>query len=1070
MKPVFTYFTVFLLLFGSITATYGQVTFEPLGGPFGINSIQNIISDNNGHLFRVSNQIIHLSLDNGDTWTECMSGITSLNYSSFFLKSPDGEIYFYKDSNSATLYKYDALTNSWNLRNSSYDAYDVDAQGNFWAVDNLSYNNLHFSEDGGSTFQNIPMDIPINGWLLELASYNEAHNLIGVGYGTDQRLYHFTKSGIAKLVLDQFINFLDFNQSTGTAYTCTYNETFRSIDGGLTWSKIDFDSNPTTNTNIDEVFFGSNGETWAYDSGLMYHSMDDGVTWTVSEKFKDRGNKFFLSDDNTWFQYSYCDYMQFTRSTDNGYTWTDLSSQFLEPTVKDLLKDGSNNLYAHTCHQNAFEVSFDNGNTWEDYKIITDSAIVLVENLVMNQNGVRIAKGSDSKIYRSLDNGINWAILTIPNQTSPFFNFQVDMQGNFYCNSLSTIIKSTDGGDTWTTLNIHTFSDINLVFSPNGDFIWLDEGYSLYYSAASDTSFTIQLPANIPQFFKIRSIFCAPSGTFLIYGYDEVSNVGGVYRTTNINSNWEIITDSNNIFYGNMVANSIGHLFSFGLEEIYRSLDDGLTWQPYAILPTSKPGELKITADNYLYLCYYGEVIFCSNVPTTETNFIIGNSWLDLNNNCQEDQTETPFSYTKVKAAGNNDYIGFVRPNGSYTVNVSAGNYQVNIVPPNALYAPCNADATVVLDATHDSVSVDMPLRVVEFCPYLSVNISTPFLRRCFENTYSIQYKNEGTSTAQNAYIEITLDSLLEFIDSSLPIFSQNGHVYTFQVGNLDVNQSGAFWLKTKVSCMAELGQTHCISANIFPNVLCGTPLVNRTITEECRENIGSFDPNDKRSFVNGKENPSNILQNTEIEYFIRFQNTGTDTAFRVVVEDRITGLLDLNTLTPLVSSHPFSIEVNDQRNIRFVFDNIMLPDSNINEAASHGFIKFRINQMPDLQNGEVISNLADIFFDFNAPVRTNTSNIVVGITNTYTPSKNYQVSAYPNPFNDQISFKINTQLSLSGQMTLSIVDVLGKQITREEFIGDNHNTVVSELQKGIYFYKIENGNGVIGTGKLMKM
>ena len=48
------------------------------------------------------------------------------------------------------------------------------------------------------------------------------------------------------------------------------------------------------------------------------------------------------------------------------------------------------------------------------------------------------------------------------------------------------------------------------------------------------------------------------------------------------------------------------------------------------------------------------------------------------------------------------------------------------------------------------------------------------------------------------------------------------------------------------------------------------------------------------------------------------------------------------------------------------------MPDSNSNEAASHGFIKFRINQQPGNAAGTQIKNSASIYFDYNAPVATN--------------------------------------------------------------------------------------------------
>ena len=100
-----------------------------------------------------------------------------------------------------------------------------------------------------------------------------------------------------------------------------------------------------------------------------------------------------------------------------------------------------------------------------------------------------------------------------------------------------------------------------------------------------------------------------------------------------------------------------------------------------------------------------------------------------------------------------------------------------------------------------------------------------------------------------------------------------------------------------------------------------------------CEEIIGSFDPNDKSAAPAGAGEAAHLIAPaTELDYRIRFQNTGTDTAFTVVVRDTIEAGLDLATLQIGVSSHPMQVELRD-RALAFVFENILLPDSNVNEV-----------------------------------------------------------------------------------------------------------------------------------------
>lgn len=141
----------------------------------------------------------------------------------------------------------------------------------------------------------------------------------------------------------------------------------------------------------------------------------------------------------------------------------------------------------------------------------------------------------------------------------------------------------------------------------------------------------------------------------------------------------------------------------------------------------------------------------------------------------------------------------------------------------------------------------------------------------------------------------------------------------------------------------------------------------------DCQPNVGSYDPNDKTGYPNGYCTAHYIESNQNIEYKIRFQNTGTDTAFTVVVRDTLPLSLDPATVQPGASSHAYDFELLGNGVVQFTFPNIMLPDSSANEMASHGFVNFSASQLAGNGNGTVINNQAAIYFDLNDPVFTNT-------------------------------------------------------------------------------------------------
>ncbi|MBI1224948.1 MAG: T9SS type A sorting domain-containing protein [Bacteroidetes bacterium] len=241
----------------------------------------------------------------------------------------------------------------------------------------------------------------------------------------------------------------------------------------------------------------------------------------------------------------------------------------------------------------------------------------------------------------------------------------------------------------------------------------------------------------------------------------------------------------------------------------------------------------------------------------------------------------------------------------------------------------------------------------------------------------------------------------------------------------------------------------------------------------DCHEVVASFDPNDKSAEPTGWQDEHFIDNRTALDYLIRFQNTGTDTAFRVVLIDTLSSFLDPATIRPGAASHPYLFELSGQGIAKFIFENILLPDSTTNEAASHGFVQFHISQKPDNQPGTVVENTAGIYFDYNAPVYTNTTfhtvhepwvQVVSGSVETF--GKGMQVKISPNPMGEWAIIELEDQQP--GENTLVIIDGVGREVLRQAFAQNKVMVQRSGLVSGIYFFRIENGDKLTVSGKLI--
>lgn len=251
-----------------------------------------------------------------------------------------------------------------------------------------------------------------------------------------------------------------------------------------------------------------------------------------------------------------------------------------------------------------------------------------------------------------------------------------------------------------------------------------------------------------------------------------------------------------------------------------------------------------------------------------------------------------------------------------------------------------------------------------------------------------------------------------------------------------------------------------------------GSPFWDR----DCREVVGSFDPNDKLAHPRGVTDARFVYPNTPIEYTIRFQNTGNDTAFTVVVRDTLTAdRLDVATLRTGSASHPFTWTLSGPGILTVRFDDIMLPDSAANEPASHGFVQFWINQKPDLPDGALLENRAGIYFDYNAPIITNT--VQHTVARDFVPSVAVQepnewgsrpaFAVWPNP---AISFAtVDLGAHFRAGCTLSMVDTNGKTVWQTHPAGAFAGISRGAWPAGVYWLVVRSAEGWrLGQSKIL--
>lgn len=452
----------------------------------------------------------------------------------------------------------------------------------------------------------------------------------------------------------------------------------------------------------------------------------------------------------------------------------------------------------------------------------------------------------------------------------------------------------------------------------------------------------------------------------------------------------------------------------------------------------------------------------------TLTNQIAGTIYRDENSDCAFQPGEPAMQQVSVIAqSGTKKYSATTNPDGHFSMATTGGDYTLSIVQPGSYWNYCDLPNPITLDASNDTTFLAIGAKATVICPEMEVSIGSPVFRRCFDNNYlSVQYHNFGTAPADNAYVEVALDPKLMYLSSTVPLFSQNGSTYTFDLGTVGIGEGGSFIIFFKVDCDATLGEILCVESHIYPDTLCIPTAERMTSNRFCLPVVASFDPNDKTAFVNGKPEIAKILPDTDLEYLIRFQNTGNDTAFNIVITDTLGSQLDPASVVPGASSHPYLFDLRNGNILRFVFNNILLPDSNTNEAASHGFVKFFIRQKTGNPIGSTLGNRAAIFFDYNDPVITNTSLLTVS-SSVGTKETPATITAEVRPVPAQERVEI---LLPAGAVAVSweLLDVTGKVLRTGGAVANSLSIPRNGLPGGLFWCRLMLENGSVAIGKIV--
>lgn len=882
----------------------------------------------------------------------------------------------------------------------------------------------------------------------------------------------------------------------------------RSTDDGITWSPSD---KGIMQNKVENLVFFSDSIWMASTPNGIYRTNNGSGTWNRVYAFDNsptnsnlfRHTAFWSADTFVWYDTN----TSLKRTFDGGVTSIDISPP-------NFYGNSGNRMFVDTFSKRLFlntgsglRRSHDYGATW----VSSGLSGVDFQQMVRHPNGDLYLSSSNGGIYKSTDTGTSWAQVTTIQSPENIRGVQISPTGTIYTlvllsNNFWHLAFSSDNGQTWTYKPFPTTQDVvssESFFQVNSSgqvfVVTVNNQIWHVFSTVNNGNSWFTLPSW--EGLGVSSLLFLDQNDFL-YGTNPY--IGGMVRA-------DLSAESSAGLFGSIRRDADADCTTQDAQEPLKrwkleatgpfGLQYGSTGEDGTFQMSLPPGSYSLKAITPLNNLWWA---FCDSIQTvvldtpnaSDTTDFIALALADcplmavdvtvprlrrcFNNTvyvqtCNVGTETADSAWVDVEL---DPYLEFIYSNqphdsvGPNTWRFFVGDVASGDCVQFNLTVYVNCDSTV-LGQTHCITAHAFPDSLCTEVPNWSgANLEARV--SCQDSVVHFELKNTGSVPSQPLdYIIIVDDVVLmegeEMYDiAELVSFEQPANGQTWRI---ESQQEPGHPFSTVALAFAEgcggfgsLGFVNQFSVNGT------TPSVDRF----CLENTGSYDPNDKQGFPRGYGDDNRIAPGQDLEYLIRFQNTGTDTAFTVRIVDTLSTWLDPASIVPGVSSHPYSWSLSGEGVITFLFENILLPDSNTNLAGSQGFVNFRIRQREQVPLNTVILNTAAIYFDFNTPIITNETRHTIGVdilNETHVPAKpitaEVSVLVSPNPATDEAVFRL-LRGAFQGHRVL-VTDAFGRVVHRGTANGDSYRWRVQGLPRGWYAWQVLDGKGKqVEAGKLV--
>ncbi len=444
---------------------------------------------------------------------------------------------------------------------------------------------------------------------------------------------------------------------------------------------------------------------------------------------------------------------------------------------------------------------------------------------------------------------------------------------------------------------------------------------------------------------------------------------------------------------------------------------------------------------------------YCSFTPGGNFNTISGNVKIDANNNgC--DASDNPFEFLKLKINdGTTSGETFVQQNGKYEFYTQSGNFNITALAENPTLftiSPANF-STSFADSNNNVFTQDICVTANGTQNDAEVVIAPlTGARPGFDAVYQLVWRNKGNTSLTGKVVMNYDSNKMTFQSSNIPYSAISNGSIEFDFANLKPFENSAAELTFKINTPTDannpvnMGDVLEFNAQIAPSNSDLTPDDNYFSYKQTV--VNSFDPNDI-TCLEGETIPS-VAVGKYMHYVVNFENTGNAEAENIVVKmDVDPAEFDINTLQLQNASAPVETRVVGNT-VELIFKKIKLKN------GGHGNVLLKMKSRSDLVEGDTVSNIADIYFDYNFPIQTNDYQTTIQDQNNVLAAKinftarNFTQSSYAVNFDAsrstgnissyQWEFSGNPSISSSNNIKPDVIYTVPGNYTAKLTVSDN--------------------------------